>query len=46
MRQKLTTALEVAGGVLVAAGVAMVYVPAGVIAAGVVSVCLGYLAAR
>lgn len=41
MRARITTALEVLGLAVVAAGVALMWVPAGVVAAGVALVVIG-----
>ena len=43
---KLTTGLEVAGGVLVACGFGMIAVPLGVIVAGALAIGAGYLVAK
>jgi hypothetical protein len=44
MRSKLTTLAEVVGAALVAVGAGMIYVPAGVVVAGVALAGVGYLA--
>lgn len=41
MKGWLAEALVIAGGLIVAAGVALVYVPAGIIACGLVIVAVG-----
>ena len=46
MRPLVTTVIELAGGALVAAGVAMWSVPAGVVVAGVELVAVGALEGR
>jgi hypothetical protein len=46
MRDFVTTALEVAGGALVAAGMAMIWLPLGVICAGALLITIGALTSR
>lgn len=46
MKDAVTTALEVAGGALIAAGMAMIWLPLGVICAGAVLIAIGALISR
>lgn len=46
MRELLTTIVEVVGAALIVAGVAMVSVPAALIAAGVLAICASFLVAN
>jgi hypothetical protein len=46
MREILTTCLEVCGAALVCVGLGLVFIPAGVIAAGVSLILTGWLVAR
>lgn len=44
--QRLTTALELAGGALIVAGVALVFIPAALIVAGVLALTFSWALAR
>jgi hypothetical protein len=46
MRDILTTAMEVAGCLLVCVGVGLVFVPAGIVVAGASLILIGWLIAR
>ena len=46
MREILTTAMEICGGVLVCVGVGLVFVPAGIVFAGVGLILTGWLVSR
>lgn len=46
MRDLLTTAVELIGAVLIVAGVALLNIPAALIAAGVLAIVASYLVSR
>lgn len=46
MRDLLTTAVELIGAVLIVAGVALLNIPAALIAAGVLAIAASYLVSR
>jgi hypothetical protein len=46
MREMLTTAMEICGGVLICVGIGLVFVPAGIVVAGVGLILTGWLVAR